>query len=104
MTSLNFKTLVTGTYYVNDQPLLVLVDCGETHSFMSTKCVKQLGFEAISLPSPVVITTATDDIVETQWVRRKCYVSLNGHEFHIDLICLPLKKFFCDIGDGLVVS
>ncbi|XP_058752158.1 uncharacterized protein LOC131625295 [Vicia villosa] len=33
------NNLIAGTCYVNNQPLCVLVDCGATHSFISTECV-----------------------------------------------------------------
>lgn len=46
----------------------------------------------------MVITTATDNIMETQWVCRNCYVYFNGHEFSIDLIFLPLKKIDVILG------
>ncbi|XP_058742440.1 uncharacterized protein LOC131614924 [Vicia villosa] len=56
--------LVAGTCYVNDQPLFVLVDCGATHSFISYPCVRRLGFETSLLPNPMIISSATDDVVE----------------------------------------
>ncbi|XP_058756068.1 uncharacterized protein LOC131629293 [Vicia villosa] len=58
--------LAARTCYVNNQPLFVLDDCGATHSFISNQRVKRLGFEASLLPNPMIISSATDDIVDAQ--------------------------------------
>ncbi|XP_058733188.1 uncharacterized protein LOC131604787 [Vicia villosa] len=39
------NNLIASTCYVNNQPLCVLVDCGATHSFISTECVCRVGLE-----------------------------------------------------------
>lgn len=59
------KDLIGGTCYVNNQPLLFIIYSGASHSFISTKCVQQLGLEVVSLSSHMVISIATHDIVET---------------------------------------
>ncbi|XP_058726523.1 uncharacterized protein LOC131597879 [Vicia villosa] len=90
--------LVAGTCYVNDQPLFVLVDCGATHSFISYPCVRRLGFETSLLPNPMIISSATDDMVEAREICKECSVTFNGRRFVIDLICLPLKKIDVVLG------
>ncbi|XP_058757567.1 uncharacterized protein LOC131630843 [Vicia villosa] len=86
------NNLIAGTCYVNNQPLCVLVDCGATHSFISTECVSRLGLEVTPLPDPMVISSAADDTVEARLICKDCLVSFNGRDFPIDLICLPLKR------------
>ncbi|XP_058775460.1 uncharacterized protein LOC131649719 [Vicia villosa] len=86
------SNLVVGMFYVNNQPLFVLVDCGATYSFISNHCVRRHGFEVSPLPNPMVIYSATDDVVEAREVCKECYVTFNDRRFLIDLICLPLKK------------
>ncbi|XP_058764551.1 uncharacterized protein LOC131638010 [Vicia villosa] len=90
--------LVAGTCYVNNQPLFVLVDCGATHSFISYPCVRRLGFETSLLPNPMIISSATDDVVEAREICRECFITFNGRRFLIDLICLPLKKIDVVLG------
>ncbi|XP_058727417.1 uncharacterized protein LOC131598861 [Vicia villosa] len=80
------------TCYVNNQPLFVLVDYGATHSFVSYHCVRRLGFEASPLPNPMIILSATEDVVEAREVCKECSITFNGRRFLIDLNCLPLKK------------
>lgn len=44
------------------------------------------------LSLPMVVTTAMDDIVETKWTCENYLLLVNGRAFHIDLICLLIKK------------
>ncbi|XP_058765788.1 uncharacterized protein LOC131639302 [Vicia villosa] len=74
------------------------VDCGATHSFISTECVYRLGLEVNSLPEPMVISSATDNTVEARLICKDCSVSFNGRDFLIDLICLPLKRLDVILG------
>ncbi|XP_058741758.1 uncharacterized protein LOC131614149 [Vicia villosa] len=87
-----------GMCYVNNKPLCVVVDCGVTHSFISTECVYRLGLEVIPLPDPMVISSATDDTVKARLICKDCSVSFNGRDFPIDLICLPLKRLDVILG------
>ncbi|XP_050908752.1 uncharacterized protein LOC127122458 [Lathyrus oleraceus] len=86
------NALTVGTCLVNNHPCFVLLDCGETHSFVSIWCMKRLGLQAIPSSPPMVVTTAMDDVVETPLICENCSLSVNGRNFQIDLICLPLKK------------
>ena len=86
------NSLIAGTCLVNERPCFVLFDCGATHSFVSTRCVKRLGLRAIPLSPPMVVTTAMDESVETPLICENCIISVDGRVFQIDLICLPLKK------------
>ncbi|XP_050915108.1 uncharacterized protein LOC127130078 [Lathyrus oleraceus] len=86
------NALIAGTCLVNNHPCFVLFDCGATHSFVSIRCMKRLGLQAILLSLPMVVTTAMDDVVETPLICENCSLSVNGRIFHIDLIYLPLKK------------
>ncbi|XP_058781646.1 uncharacterized protein LOC131655860 [Vicia villosa] len=80
------------------QAVYAPVDCGATHSFISTECVCQLGLEVTPLPYPMVISSATDDTVEARLICKDCSVSFNGCDFPIDLICLPLKRLDIILG------
>ncbi|XP_050902548.1 uncharacterized protein LOC127114490 [Lathyrus oleraceus] len=86
------NALIAGTCLINDHPCFVLFDCGATHSFVSIRCMKRLGLQAIPLSPPMVLTTAMDDMVETPLICENCSLSVNGRVFQIDLIYLPLKK------------
>ncbi|XP_050885784.1 uncharacterized protein LOC127091246 [Lathyrus oleraceus] len=86
------NALMAGTGLFNGHPYFVLFYYGETYSFVSIKCMKHLGLQAIPLSPPMVVTTAMCDVVETPLICENCSLSVNGRIFQIDLICLPLKK------------
>ncbi|XP_050916204.1 uncharacterized protein LOC127131323 [Lathyrus oleraceus] len=86
------NALIASMCLVNDHPCFVLFDCGATHSFVSIHCMKRLGLQAIPLSPSMMVTTAMDDVVETPLICENCLLSVNGRNFQIDLICLPLKK------------
>ncbi|XP_050902833.1 uncharacterized protein LOC127115299 [Lathyrus oleraceus] len=86
------NALIASTCFINNRPCFVLFDCGATHSFVSIRCMKRLGLQAIPLSPPMVVTTTMDDVVETPLICENCSLSVNGRIFQIDLICLPLKK------------
>ncbi|XP_058725859.1 uncharacterized protein LOC131597166 [Vicia villosa] len=58
-------------------PEKTAVDCGATHSFVSTECVYRLGLEVIPSPNPMIISSATDDTVEARLICKDCSVSFN---------------------------
>ncbi|XP_058750199.1 uncharacterized protein LOC131623219 [Vicia villosa] len=74
------------------------VDCGSTHSFISTEFVFRLGLEVTPLPDHMIISSATDDRVEARLICKDCSISFNGRDFPIDLICLPLKRLDVILG------
>ncbi|XP_050902871.1 uncharacterized protein LOC127115336 [Lathyrus oleraceus] len=99
------NALIAGTSLVNNHPCFVLFDCGAIHSFVSIRCMKRLGLQAIPLSPPMVVTTVMDDVVETPLICENCSLSVNGRIFQIDLICLPLKKVDVVLGmDWLTVN
>lgn len=83
---------------VSNQPLFVLVDNVVTRCFISTNCVHHLGFEAILLPNPMVISSVTDDTIEAQLICRNNFISFKGCEFLIDLIFQPHNKIDVILG------
>ena len=92
------NSLIAGTCFVNGYPCFVLFDCGATHSFVSLRCMKRLGLQAIPISPPMVVTTAMDEMVETPLVCENCTLSVDGRTFQIDLVCLPLKKIDVVLG------
>ncbi|XP_058780179.1 uncharacterized protein LOC131653873 [Vicia villosa] len=46
----------------------------------------------------MIISSATDDVVEAREICKECSITFNGRRFVIDLICLPLKKIDVVLG------
>lgn len=89
---------IAGTSYMHDQPFFVIFDCGASHFFISTKYVKRSGLEEIALPSLMVVTIATNNSVETNWVCESCLITLNDRTFIIDWISIPFKRIHMVLG------
>ena len=45
--------VMTGTFSVNDHPVVVLVDSGASHTFISKECAIRLGLKIENIPKSV---------------------------------------------------
>jgi len=45
--------VMTGTFSVNDHPVVVLVDSGASHTFISKECAIRLGLKIENIPMSV---------------------------------------------------
>jgi hypothetical protein len=50
--------------YLNQELLFVLFYSEASHYFISSKCIKRLNLEVDPLPTPMVVTAATDGSIE----------------------------------------
>jgi hypothetical protein len=60
--------MLAGTFFLNERPIIVLFDSGESHDFMSSTCAKNAKLSLVALGAPYVISTPggrvnTDQIV-----------------------------------------
>ena len=94
---------IRGTCYINNFPLIAIVDTGATHSFIAAACVEKLSLVLSDMLREMVIDTPAKGSVTTSAVCAKCPVSIYGREFLVDLICLPLSGMDVILGmDWLV--
>jgi len=77
--------------FINNTPLIAIIDTGATHSFISSSCVERLGLVVTPLSRGMVIDNPTNGSVTTSLVCAKCPVSFGCVDFELDLVCLPLK-------------
>ncbi|XP_020203267.1 uncharacterized protein LOC109788843 [Cajanus cajan] len=85
-----FEGLIQGMCFINGTPLIVLYDSGATHSFISHTCVSKLPVSPLSFE--LIVETPTSGSVITSDVCPKCPLTIDGREFMVDLICLPLSQ------------
>ncbi|PNX85797.1 hypothetical protein L195_g041871 [Trifolium pratense] len=50
------------------------------------------------LPTPMVVTAATDGRIETAWVYENCPITVSDRTFLVDLICVHLKSMDVILG------
>ncbi|XP_050920273.1 uncharacterized protein LOC127137909 [Lathyrus oleraceus] len=57
--------LIIGICYINNNPLIAIIDIGATHSFIDVDCVKRLGLVMSSMSGEMVIETPAKGSVTT---------------------------------------
>lgn len=103
--AMKIDNLITGTCYLNQEPLLVLFDSGATHSFISSECVQRLALYVSILPHPLLVSTAAEGNLETSLVCENCPLVFSDRVFLVDLVCLPLRGLDVILGmDWLSVN
>jgi hypothetical protein len=82
--------IMTGTFSINHQPVIVLFDSGATHSFISAKCGTKIGLDIYPTNGAYKITTPGRKISSNQ-ICRKVPIQLGSHLIKTDLLLLDLK-------------
>ncbi|XP_050914985.1 uncharacterized protein LOC127129926 [Lathyrus oleraceus] len=90
--------LIRGICYINNTPLIAIIDTGASHYFIATYCVKRLGLVVSSMNGEMVIETSTKGLVTTNSVCLNCPLLIFDKDFGIDLICLPLDNLDVILG------
>nr|KYP37887.1 hypothetical protein KK1_040888 [Cajanus cajan] len=93
-----FEDLIEGMCFINGTPLTVLYDSGATHFFISHACVSKLKLHVSSLSFELIVETPTNGSVITSDVCPKCPLTIEGRDFMVDLICLPLSQLDVILG------
>jgi hypothetical protein len=82
--------IMTGTFSINHQPVIILFDSGATHNFISTNCGLKLGLNISSTNKAYRITTPGGKISSNQ-ICRKVPIQLGSHFIKMDLLLLDLE-------------
>ncbi|XP_074374542.1 uncharacterized protein LOC141714948 [Apium graveolens] len=99
------SSVVAGTLSVNLVNVKVLIDYGETRSFISEEFIDKICCEMQRLGETLIIKLEKDDQVPVDWVYPECAIKIAGHHFSIDLIPLNLGEFDVILGmDWLAFS
>jgi hypothetical protein len=51
------EEVLAGTFFLNDQPIVILFDSGASHDFMSSTCTKKARLTLVASGTPHVIST-----------------------------------------------
>lgn len=90
--------LIKGICYINNTPLIAIIDTSATHSFIVVDCVKRLGLIVTSMNGEMVIEIPAKGLVTTTSVCLNCPLLIFDKDFGIDLICLPLENLDVILG------
>lgn len=86
------ERLIRGMCFINNMPLIVIIDTGATHSFISLDCAKRLNLELSVMCGSMVIDTPTMGSVTTSSVCLKYPLNICNKDFEVDLVFLPLSQ------------
>lgn len=87
----NEDRLIRGTCYINNTPLVAIIDTGATHCFVAFDCASKLGLAVSDMSGEMVVETPAKGSVTTSLVCLRCHLSMFDRDFEIDLVCLPLS-------------
>jgi predicted aspartyl protease len=51
------EEVLTGTFFLNEHPIIILFDSGASHDFISSNCAKKLMLSMMATEAPYVIST-----------------------------------------------
>jgi hypothetical protein len=81
------EEVVVGTFFLNDQSIVILFDSGASHDFMSSTCAKKARLTLVASGTPYVISIPGGQ-VDADWIVQKVPLDLAGRIFETDLIVL----------------
>jgi hypothetical protein len=82
--------IMTGTFSINHQPVIILFDSGATHSFISSKCGTKVGLNLYPTKGAYMIATPGGKIVSNQ-IYRKVPIQLGSNLIKTNLLLLDLE-------------
>jgi hypothetical protein len=83
--------IMTGTFSINHQPVIILFDSGATHSFISAKCGTKIGLNLYSTSGAYTIATPGGKISSNQ-VCRSMPIQMGRNLVRTDLLLLDLEE------------
>jgi hypothetical protein len=78
------------TFSINHQPVIILLDSGATHSFISSKCGTKVGLNFYPTKQAYTIATPGGKIASNQ-IYRKVLIQLGSNLIKTDLLLLDLE-------------
>jgi hypothetical protein len=82
--------IMTGTFSINHQPVIILFDPGATYSFISPKCGTKVGLDLYPTRGAYMIATSGGKISSNQ-IYRKVPIQMGSNLIKIDLLLLDLE-------------
>jgi hypothetical protein len=89
--------IMTGTFFINYKPIIILFDSGATHSFISNKCGSQVGLNSCQAKGSYMISTPGGKI-ESNQLTRYVPIQLGSMMIKTDLVFLPLESMDIILG------
>jgi predicted aspartyl protease len=82
--------IMTGTFSINHQPVVILFDSGATHSFISSKCGTKVGLDFHPTQGTYMIVTPGGKTSSNQ-ICRRVPIQMGSNVIKTDLLLLDLE-------------
>jgi hypothetical protein len=79
------EEVLMGTFFLNEQPIIILFDSGASHDFVSSACVETTKLMLVASGAPYVISTPRGR-VDTNRITQKVPLELSRRAFSTSLI------------------
>jgi hypothetical protein len=79
------EEVLMGTFFLNEQPIIILFDSGASHDFVSSACVETTKLMLVASGAPYVISTPRGR-VDTNRITQKVLLELSRRAFSTSLI------------------
>ncbi|KAI3810872.1 hypothetical protein L1987_20495 [Smallanthus sonchifolius] len=96
--------IVSGTFLLNSLPAYVLFDTRASRSFISLKYANSRKFNISRLAKALEVEIASDRNCIVTKICQYCQLLIEGEEYHVDLIPMPMQEFDVIIGIGWLSS
>jgi predicted aspartyl protease len=81
------EEVLVGTFFLNEHPVIILLDSRASHDFISSTCAKKVMLSTVAMEAPYVISTPRGQI-DADRIVHKAPHALAGRVFSTDLIIL----------------
>jgi predicted aspartyl protease len=81
------EEVLTGTFFLNEHPIIVLFDSGASRDFMSYACAERTRLTFVALMAPYMISTPRGQ-VDTDRIAQKVSLELSGRVFSTSVVVL----------------
>jgi hypothetical protein len=81
------EEVLTGTFFLNERPIIILFISGASHDLMSFVCAKKAGLTLVASGAPYLISMPGGR-VDTDHIAQKVPLELSGKVFSTNLIIL----------------
>jgi hypothetical protein len=81
------EEVLAGTFFLNEHPIIIMLDSGASHNFISSTYAKKAKLSLVASGAPYVISTLGGR-VDANWIVQKALLELSGRIFSTNLIIL----------------
>jgi hypothetical protein len=91
------EEVLVGTFFLNEHPIIILINSGASHDFMSLTCAKKARLSLVASGAPYVISTP-EGLVDVNRIVQKVLLELSRTIFNNNLIILSGKGIDVKLG------